>query len=67
MRLKPCHQQKISPKMNSKPTVDNSLHWENPRICCTCMHYQQNRCNLTAFHFEPEHPACERYIAKNTD
>lgn len=42
--------------MNQNKT--ESYHWENPRICATCIHYQQNRCNLTAFHFPAEHPAC---------
>ena len=52
--------------MNSKENLDTP-HWENPRICATCIHYQQNRCNLTAFRFPAEHPACPRYIAKQTD
>ncbi len=52
---------------SSQPPVDHSLHWENPRICATCIHYMQNRCNITAFYFSPNHPACPRYIAKKTD
>lgn len=48
-------------------TKKPEYHWENPKICATCLHYQQNRCNLCAFNFAPEHPACPRYIPKNTD
>lgn len=50
--------------MNQNKT---EYHWENPKICVTCIHYQQNRCNITAFYFSPKHPACPRYIAKKTD
>jgi hypothetical protein len=56
---------------NRQENLDSSscqpevYHWENPKICITCIHYKQNRCNLTAFHFPPEHPACPRYIPKS--
>ena len=57
--------------MNSHPpkTGNETLHWENPRICCTCIHYAgaECRCKLTAFRFPAHHPACECYIPKNTD
>lgn len=52
--------------MNQNKT--ESYHWENPRICCTCIHYngKECRCNLTAFRFPPQHPACPRYLPKPT-
>ena len=55
--------------MTNQPIVDNSPQWENPRICCTCIHYAgaECRCKLTAFRFLAEHPACERYTPKKTD
>lgn len=54
-------------KNENKTDSAHALRWHNPRICCTCIHYQQNRCNLAAFRFSPEHPACPRYITKQTD
>lgn len=53
--------------MSKTPDSTDFPHWENPRICVTCLHYQQNRCNLAAFRFPAEHPACPRYIPKKTD
>jgi len=66
-RHKKCKKNHFS--MSKTPDSTDFPHWENPRICCTCIHYAgaECRCNLIAFHFPPEHPACPRYIPKKTD
>ena len=28
--------------MTNQPKVDNSLRWEEPRICCTCLYFYRN-------------------------
>ena len=63
-------------KNSNQPKVDNSLHWENPRICCTCVHYRENArreplaipnlCAVGQNALHPQHPACACYSPKKT-
>lgn len=59
----------MKPPATHHSTQNTQFHWENPRICATCIHYAgaSCRCNLTAFRFPADHDACERYIAKDSN
>lgn len=67
----------MNPPTSNQPKVDNSLHWENPRICCTCTFYYEDAadpiqpgcpaCALHEFTGSPEHRACAHYTPKKTD
>lgn len=39
---------------SNQPTVDNSPHWEHPRICATCTYFYRD----TADPIQPGCPAC---------
>lgn len=61
----------------NQPTVDNSPHWENPRICATCAYFYRDHsdpiqpgCPACAMreHTRGEyHRACTLYSPKQTD
>lgn len=62
--------------MTNQPKVDNSYHWENPKICCTCLYYSERRrnpfsppmeCNLHMSIKDPHQAACASYSPKQTD
>ena len=39
---------------SNQPKVDNTLHWENPRICATCTYFFRDFPDL----IQPGCPAC---------
>ena len=49
----------------SKPPVDN-CHWENPRICVTCIHFENCLNNGDPYFCEDasEPNPCPRYTSK---
>lgn len=54
-----------------------TLHWENPRICCTCLYFYrdysdpiQHGCPACAMHQHTRgehHRACTHYSPRQTD
>lgn len=67
---------KTGNETSSQPTVDNSLYWENPKICCTCLYYSERRrnpfsppmeCNIHMSIKDPQQAACASYSPKQTD
>lgn len=51
---------------SNQPKVDNSLNWENPRICVTCIHFKNCLNNGDPYFCEDasEPNPCPRFTSK---
>jgi hypothetical protein len=67
----------MNPPTSNQPKVDNSLHWENPRICATCTYFFRDNsdpilrgspaCAMKEHTRGEYHRACSLYTPKHTD
>ena len=63
--------------MSKTPDSTNFPHWENPRICCTCLYFYRNTadtihpgipaCAMRQHTRGEHHRACGYYSPKKTD